>query len=129
MVFFPICFYSIFNRIISLFELLKLPAESRKIIFNYFSWINTGNFNIDYSFLIDPLSVVMILIVTGIGFLIHVYSIGYMHNDKEFARFFAYLNLFIFAMLHLILADNFLLIFLGWEGVGLCSYLLNWILV
>ncbi len=66
----------------------------------------------------------MSLIVTGVGFLIHVYSIGYMHGDKSFWRFFAYLNLFIFAMMNLVLADNFLLLFLGWEGVGLCSYLL-----
>ncbi len=66
----------------------------------------------------------MALIVTGVGFIIHVYSIGYMHGDKSFWRFFAYLNLFIFAMMNLILADNFVLLFLGWEGVGLCSYLL-----
>ncbi len=108
----------------SLFELLKLPPESRTIVYKYFSWISAGSFNLDYSFVLDPLSLVMILVVTGIGFLIHVYSIGYMHGDKEYATFFAYLNLFIFAMLHLVLADNFLLIFLGWEGVGLCSYLL-----
>ncbi len=107
-----------------LFQLLKLPPESRKIVYTYFNWFNAGTFNVDYSFVIDPLSLVMILVVTGIGFLIHVYSIGYMHGDEGFPRFFSYLNLFIFAMLHLILADNFLLIFLGWEGVGLCSYLL-----
>ncbi|MFA7361084.1 MAG: NADH-quinone oxidoreductase subunit L [Candidatus Kapaibacterium sp.] len=108
----------------SLFELLKLPPESRTIVYKYFSWISAGSFNLDYSFVLDPLSLVMILVVTGIGFLIHVYSIGYMHGDKGYASFFAYMNLFIFAMLHLVLADNFLLIFLGWEGVGLCSYLL-----
>ncbi|MFA5011292.1 MAG: NADH-quinone oxidoreductase subunit L [Ignavibacteria bacterium] len=107
-----------------LIELLKLPPESRTIVYKYFSWISAGSFNLDYSFLIDPLSLVMILVVTGIGFLIHVYSIGYMHGDKGYPSFFANLNLFIFAMLHLILADNFLLVFLGWEGVGLCSYLL-----
>jgi NADH-quinone oxidoreductase subunit L len=107
-----------------LFQLLKLPEESRKVVFNYFNWISVGSFTVDYSFLVDPLSLVMILVVTGIGFLIHVYSIGYMHGDAGFARFFSYLNLFIFAMLHLILADNFLVVFLGWEGVGLCSYLL-----
>ncbi|HEX3074248.1 MAG TPA: proton-conducting transporter membrane subunit, partial [Ignavibacteriales bacterium] len=72
----------------------------------------------------DPLSLTMGLVVTGVGFLIHIYSIGYMHGDKAFWRFFAYLNLFIFAMMNLILADNFVLLFLGWEGVGLCSYLL-----
>lgn len=110
--------------IYSLFELLKLPPDSRTLVFKYFSWITAGSFTLDYSFVLDPLSLVMILVVTGIGFLIHVYSIGYMHGDKGYASFFAYLNLFIFAMLHLVLADNFLLIFLGWEGVGLCSYLL-----
>ena len=108
----------------SLIELLKLPPESRTIVYKYFTWISAGSFNLDYSFVVDPLSLVMILVVTGIGFLIHVYSIGYMHGDKGYASFFAYLNLFIFAMLHLVLADNFLLVFLGWEGVGLCSYLL-----
>ena len=108
----------------ALLSLLELPPESRRIILKYFSWITVGSMNLEYSFYIDPLSVTMMLVVTGIGFLIHVYSIGYMHGDNLFARFFAYMNLFIFAMLHLVLADNFLLVFLGWEGVGLCSYLL-----
>ncbi|MFA5404723.1 MAG: NADH-quinone oxidoreductase subunit L [Ignavibacteria bacterium] len=110
--------------IISFFELSGLPPESRRIIFNYFPWITTGFLTINYSFLVDPLSIVMVLVVTGVGFIIHVYSIGYMHGDKGFAKFFAFMNLFIFAMLNLVLADNFLLVFLGWEGVGLCSYLL-----
>lgn len=110
--------------IMAFIELLNLPEESRRIVFTYFNWISAGKLTVNYSFLVDPLSLVMILVVTGIGFLIHVYSIGYMHGDEGYARFFAYLNLFIFAMLHLVLADNFLLIFLGWEGVGLCSYLL-----
>ncbi|MBI5402633.1 MAG: NADH-quinone oxidoreductase subunit L [Ignavibacteriae bacterium] len=105
-------------------ELSGLPVESRRVVLTYFSWITTGSLNITYSFVVDPLSLVMVLVVTGVGFLIHVYSIGYMHGDKGFAKFFAFLNLFIFAMLNLVLADNFLLIFLGWEGVGLCSYLL-----
>jgi NADH-quinone oxidoreductase subunit L len=105
-------------------ELTGLPEESRKVVLTYFSWITTGNLNITYSFVVDPLSLVMVLVVTGVGFLIHVYSIGYMHGDKGFSKFFAFLNLFIFAMLNLVIADNFLLIFLGWEGVGLCSYLL-----
>lgn len=107
-----------------LIELSGLPVESRRVVLTYFSWITTGSLNITYSFVVDPLSLVMVLVVTGVGFLIHVYSIGYMHGDKGFAKFFAFLNLFIFAMLNLVLADNFLLIFLGWEGVGLCSYLL-----
>lgn len=110
--------------VVAFFELFALPAESRKIVLNYFNWITTGNLVVDYSFLVDPLSLVMVLVVTGVGFIIHVYSIGYMHGDKGFAKFFSFMNLFIFAMLNLVLADNFLLVFLGWEGVGLCSYLL-----
>ncbi len=107
-----------------LFEILSLPPEARKIPLHYFSWLFTGILNVNFAYIIDPLSVVMLLVVTGVGFLIHLYSIGYMHGDRDFHLFFAYMNLFIFAMLQLILADNFLLIFLGWEGVGLCSYLL-----
>lgn len=110
--------------IVGFSELMNLPPESRKIGITYFSWILTGNLGINYAFTVDPLSLVMLLIVLGVGFIIHVYSIGYMHNDKEFSKFFAYMNLFIFSMLNLVLADNFVLLFLGWEGVGLCSYLL-----
>ncbi len=110
--------------LVALIELLKLPVDSRKIIISYFDWIKTGFFDIKVSFLIDPLSSVMMLVVTGVGFLIHIYSIGYMHNDENYGLFFAYMNLFIFAMLILVLAESFLLLFLGWEGVGLCSYLL-----
>jgi len=89
-----------------------------------FDWITVGNLKIGLSFLVDPLSAIMLLIVTGIGFLIHVYSVGYMHHDKGFGKFFAYLNLFIFFMLLLVLGSNYLVMFIGWEGVGLCSYLL-----
>ncbi|WP_286779088.1 MULTISPECIES: NADH-quinone oxidoreductase subunit L [Sphingobacterium] len=89
-----------------------------------FDWIAVGNLKIGLSFLVDPLSAIMLLIVTGIGFLIHVYSIGYMHHDRGFGKFFAYLNLFIFFMLLLVLGSNYLVMFIGWEGVGLCSYLL-----
>ncbi|RPI18749.1 MAG: NADH-quinone oxidoreductase subunit L [Ignavibacteriae bacterium] len=110
--------------LIAFFQLLGMPAEQRTITVTLFQWITAGSFNISAAYLIDPLSVVMSLIITGVGFLIHVYSIGYMHGDRGFARFFAFLNLFIFAMLNLVLGDNFLLMFLGWEGVGLCSYLL-----
>jgi NADH-quinone oxidoreductase subunit L len=105
-------------------EITELPEHERSITITLFNWINSGSLNITASYLIDPLSVVMCLIVTGVGFLIHVYAIGYMHGDRGVARFFAFMNLFIFAMLNLVLADNFLLMFLGWEGVGLCSYLL-----
>ena len=89
-----------------------------------FDWIQVGALRIPFSFLVDPLSSIMLLIVTGIGFLIHVYSTGYMHNDGGFAKFFAYLNLFIFFMLLLVLGSNYVVLFIGWEGVGLCSYLL-----
>src|ERR1022692_3736598 len=81
-------------------------------------------FSVDWGFLLDPLSSVMILVVTGIGFLIHVYSIGYMAHDNGYYRFFGYMNLFVFFMLMLVLANNYTLLFVGWEGVGLCSYLL-----
>lgn len=106
------------------FETLKLPVEERQHIVTLFTWMNAGGFEAGFSYQVDQLSLVMALIVTGVGFIIHVYSIGYMHGDKGFWRFFAYMNLFIFAMMTLILGDNFVLLFLGWEGVGLCSYLL-----
>src|SRR5215470_14648145 len=94
------------------------------VITNYFTWIQAGSFQANFGFMLDHLSGLMILVVTGVGFLIHVYSIGYMHDDPGFYRFFAYLNLFMFSMLILVLANNYLLMFVGWEGVGLCSYLL-----
>ncbi len=105
-------------------QTLGLPVEERQHIVNLFTWLHVGNLNVGFSYQVDQLSLVMALIVTGVGFIIHVYSIGYMHGDKGFWRFFAYMNLFIFAMMNLILGDNFVLLFLGWEGVGLCSYLL-----
>jgi NADH-quinone oxidoreductase subunit L len=89
-----------------------------------FDWIAFSNLNISFGFLLDPLTITMLLVVTGIGFLIHLYSIGYMHDDEGFTRFFTYLNLFIFFMLLLIMGNNYLVMFIGWEGVGLCSYLL-----
>ncbi len=106
------------------FDQLSLPPESRSATVTLFPWIVAGKFDISIAYLVDPLSLTFALFVTGVGFLIHVYSIGYMHGDRGFFRFFAYLNLFIFMMLNLVLADNLLLTFLGWEGVGLCSYLL-----
>jgi NADH-quinone oxidoreductase subunit L len=89
-----------------------------------FSWITVGDFQIEAAILVDQLSTLMTLVVTGVGFLIHVYSIGYMAEDERYARFFTLLNLFVFSMLILVLADNFLLLYVGWELVGLCSYLL-----
>ncbi len=106
------------------FELLKYSPAQRLIQKIIFPWIWSGNFHIDIGFQIDPLSTVMILVVSGVGFFIHVYSVGYMSKDPGYARYFAYLNLFVFSMLTLVLANNFLLLYLGWEGVGLCSYLL-----
>lgn len=93
-------------------------------IITLFPWITTGGLNVSLAYQVDQLSLYMVLIITGIGSLIHLYSIGYMKDDPGFARYFAYLNLFIFAMLNLVLAENLILLFLGWEGVGLCSYLL-----
>ena len=115
---------------VSLFvSMLGVHPEERKHVVELFTWISTftgtsSSFSVSVAYQVDQLSILMTMIVTGVGFLIHVYSIGYMHGDPGFWRFFAYLNLFIFAMLNLVLADNFLLMFLGWEGVGLCSYLL-----
>jgi NADH-quinone oxidoreductase subunit L len=89
-----------------------------------FDWITAGSFDIDISFLVDPLSAIYLLFITGVGFLIHLYSIGYMHEDEGFNRFIAYLNLFVFFMLILILGDSYLTMFVGWEGVGVCSFML-----
>ena len=99
-------------------------SETKSFIIPIFDWISAGSVKIPFSFLVDPLSALMLLIVTGIGFLIHVYSTGYMHHDTGFGKFFSYLNLFIFFMLLLVLGSNYVVMFIGWEGVGLCSYLL-----
>jgi NADH-quinone oxidoreductase subunit L len=103
-------------------ELLNSPQK--EFTMDLFPWIHAGKLNIPFSFLVDPLSSLFLLIITGIGFLIHLYSTGYMHDDEGFSRFFAYLNLFVFFMLLLVLGSNYLIMFVGWEGVGLCSYLL-----
>lgn len=102
----------------------RQAGESAAFVQPIFEWITAGSLNISLSFLVDPLSAIMLLIVTGIGFLIHVYSIGYMKHDAGFAKFFAFLNLFVFFMLLLVLGSNYVVMFIGWEGVGLCSYLL-----
>ncbi len=107
-----------------LFQFFQLPPEERVFERNIFNWITSGEFNATVGFRIDPLSIIMCLVVTGVGFLIHVYSVGYMHNDEGYPRYFTYLNLFVFMMLILVTANNILLMFVGWEGVGLCSYLL-----
>ena len=93
-------------------------------IVHLFNWIHAGNLKIGFDFLVDPLSSIYLLFITGVGFLIHVYSTGYMHDDEGFNRFMAYLNLFLFFMLILVLGDSFVTVFVGWEGVGLCSFML-----
>ncbi|HEX2768914.1 MAG TPA: proton-conducting transporter membrane subunit, partial [Geobacteraceae bacterium] len=117
-------FASFVVAVITLFNILSLPALERVHNVTLFTWIKAGAFQADVAFLIDPLSCVMLMVVTGVGFLIHLYSIGYMHGEEGFYRFFAYLNLFTFSMLLLVMGNNLLLMFVGWEGVGLCSYLL-----
>ena len=104
--------------------MLSLPDEARTNTVNLFTWFPAGALRVNIGFLTDPLSVTWIMLVTGVGSLIHLYAIGYMHGDPRFSRFFAYLNLFAASMLILVLGSSFLVTFLGWEGVGLCSYLL-----
>src|SRR5713226_6115859 len=118
----------------AVWELAARPAEHRVVEKVLFEWVPAGwmhtsdgrliNFVAEWGYLLDPLSAVMILVVTGVGFLIHFYSIGYMGHEGGYYRFFGYMNLFMFSMLTLVLANNMLLMFVGWEGVGLCSYLL-----
>ena len=104
--------------------MLALAPENRFMLDDLWKWFDVGGLNLDIAFWLDPLSMVMTLIVTGVGGLIHVYSIGYMHDDDGYWRFFGWLNLFTFAMLVLVLGDNLWLMFVGWEGVGLCSFAL-----
>jgi len=106
------------------FDLLSRSSEERHEVITLFSWIPVGALNIDVALLADPLSITMALFITGIGSLIHLYAIGYMHGDPNFSKFFLYLNLFVFSMLMLVLGENLLVTFLGWEGVGACSYFL-----
>ena len=104
------------------------PLDTRHFE-HYFTWIQSGEFRVGVDFAVDRLTAIMLLVITGVGTLIHVYSAGYMEHDSGYARYFAYLNLFMFFMLTLVLAANFLLLFVGWEGVGLASYLLSRVLV
>jgi NADH-quinone oxidoreductase subunit L len=106
------------------FDLLSRSSEERHEVVTLFSWIPVGALHIDVALLADPLSITMALFITGIGSLIHLYAIGYMHGDPNFSKFFLYLNLFVFSMLMLVLGENLLVTFLGWEGVGVCSYFL-----
>ena len=101
-----------------------MPEETRRIAVSFFEWMAVDKFKINAGFVVDQISAIMILIITGVGTLIHLFSVGYMHHDKGVAKYFSYLNLFIFNMLLLVLGDSLLVMFVGWEGVGLCSYLL-----
>jgi NADH-quinone oxidoreductase subunit L len=105
-------------------DMVSMPEEDRRRIVTLYSWIPVGDLQIDLAFLADPLSITMALFITGIGSLIHLYAIGYMHGDPKFPKFFMYLNLFVFSMLVLVLGENLLVTFMGWEGVGVCSYFL-----
>jgi NADH-quinone oxidoreductase subunit L len=115
---------SFFLAVVGFADVVGMPAGERSITVELFNWIASGSFSAKAALVLDPLSSIMALVVTGVGFLIHVYSLGYMADDRDFSRYFAYLNLFTAAMLLLILAENLLLMFVGWEGVGLSSYLL-----
>src|SRR5947209_11057876 len=133
-----VCVGSVFVSFVfslgAVWQLLQRPAAERVAQKILFEWVPAGltqtssgklvNFVAEWGLLLDPLSAVMILVVTGVGFLIHFYSIGYMAQEGGYYRFFGYMNLFMFSMLTLVLANNMLLMFVGWEGVGLCSYLL-----
>ena len=116
------CFIS-FASAVFLWGLLSRYSEPSLTV-SFFDWLDLPNFKVSFSFLVDPLSALMILVITGVGLLIHIFSVYYMSHDERPAKYFSFLNLFIFSMLILVLADNLFLMFLGWEGVGLCSYLL-----
>lgn len=105
-------------------DLLGKNAEHRTLTQHLWTWISVGSFQADVTFRLDQLSMTFVLLITGVGSLIHLYSVGYMEHDERRRRFFGYLNLFLAAMLLLVLADNYLLLYVGWEGVGLASYLL-----
>ncbi|MEZ5246606.1 MAG: NADH-quinone oxidoreductase subunit L [Acidimicrobiales bacterium] len=115
---------SFVSSVVVFLGLVGEDIHDRQYVQTLFEWVPAGDFAVDIGFLVDPLSVTMTLFVTGVGALIHLYSIGYMHGDPKFSKFFLYLNLFAFSMLMLVLGDNMLLTFLGWEGVGACSYFL-----
>src|ERR1700676_2337323 len=106
------------------FGMIGLPPENRFMLDDLWKWFDVGGLNLDIAFWLDPLSIIMTLIITGIGGLIHIYSTGYMHDDDGYWRFFAWLNLFTFAMVVVVLGDNMWVMFVGWEGVGLCSFAL-----
>ena len=110
--------------VFAFFKMLSLPSDQRVLIVHLWDWMMIGSLDSSFAFVMDQLTLVMCGVVTFVGTLIHIYSIGYMHKEPSYWRFFCYLNLFMFSMLILVLGDNFVLMFVGWEGVGLCSYLL-----
>ncbi len=118
------CGSSFFVTLLVFLDMVSKTAEERSHVVRVFSWIPVGSLQVDLAFLADQLSITMALFITGIGTLIHLYAIGYMHGDPKFSKFFIYLNLFVFSMLMLVLGENLLVTFLGWEGVGTCSYFL-----
>src|SRR5450755_4183971 len=115
---------SFFAALEAVREFFLLSPEQIPWVQQYFTWIEAGSFRAGFDLQIDQLTVVMLLVVTGVGWLIHIYSTGYMTHEGGYYRFFSYLNLFMFFMLILVLSANYVLLFVGWEGVGLCSYLL-----
>jgi len=117
-------FFVLVSFTLSIGAFLQIKSTGVPINVNLFNWFSVGTFKVSFAFLVDQLSALMLLIITGVGFLIHLYSVGYMKTDAGYGKFFAYLNLFVFFMLLLVLGSNYLIMFIGWEGVGLCSYLL-----
>src|SRR5256886_5710336 len=115
--------YTTLFRSLAVLELAQLHAAAPLVV-RYWDWLPVGDLQVAFALELDQLSAVMILVVTGVGALIHLFSVGYMHDDAGYARYFAYLNLFVFFMLTLVLGASFPVMFVGWEGVGLCSYLL-----
>jgi NADH-quinone oxidoreductase subunit L len=121
----PAVLFAAFGLAVSIFgEMSRIGHLEQPFVQRYFSWMPAGELQIDAAFQLDPLSMIMVLVITGVGALIHLFSVGYMRDDPGYPRFFAYLNLFVFFMLVLVLAANYPVMFIGWEGVGLCSYLL-----
>src|SRR6266702_5079817 len=110
--------------VIAFIAMLSYPAGQRSRDLHLFSWIPVGGFKVSIGLLLDPLSICFVLLITGVGSLIHLFAVGYMSHDPERRRFFGYMNLFVASMLLLVLADNYLALYVGWEGVGLASYLL-----
>jgi len=120
---FTVCASAVLG-VLLLIEMMGLPTEERTITQVAYQWVFIGNFSVDLAFQLDQLSMVFILLITIVGSLIHIYSLGYMAHDPDKRKFFGYLNLFVAAMLLLVMANNYLLLYVGWEGVGVASYLL-----